>query len=161
MLCERIASQSEVIRAILLEDSPRSILPSSNLPLKSTAFKHKNNWCVSESHLGVLTPPGSPTDCTAYHLACRYDSPGVLRVLAAAVNVPPELKARTPAHAKQLGWHVEFESRVAQGCDMQARNKAGQTGWEWAEQVGSTAVRRCLCLAFPLPFALCFHCLRG
>ena len=28
---------------------------------------------------------------------------------------PPDLKARTPAHAKQLGWYVEFESRVTQG----------------------------------------------
>ena len=27
---------------------------------------------------------------------------------------PPELKVRTPAHAKQLGWYVEFESRVTQ-----------------------------------------------
>ena len=24
----------------------------------------------------------------------------------------PELKVRTPAHTKQLGWYVEFESRV-------------------------------------------------
>ena len=28
---------------------------------------------------------------------------------------PPELKVRTPAHTKQLGWYVEFESRVTQG----------------------------------------------
>ena len=27
---------------------------------------------------------------------------------------PPELKVRTPAHAKHLGWHLEFESRVTQ-----------------------------------------------
>ena len=26
--------------------------------------------------------------------------------------VPPELKVRTPAHTKNLGWYVEFESRV-------------------------------------------------
>ena len=25
---------------------------------------------------------------------------------------PPELKVRTPAHTKQLGWYLEFESRV-------------------------------------------------
>ena len=30
---------------------------------------------------------------------------------------PPERKIRTPAHAKQLGWHVEFESRVAQATE--------------------------------------------
>ena len=30
---------------------------------------------------------------------------------------PPELKVRTPAHTKQLGWYVEFESRVAQGTE--------------------------------------------
>ena len=28
---------------------------------------------------------------------------------------PPELKARGPAHTKQLGWYAEFESRVMQG----------------------------------------------
>ena len=27
---------------------------------------------------------------------------------------PPELKVRTPVHTKQLGWYVEFESRVTQ-----------------------------------------------
>ena len=27
---------------------------------------------------------------------------------------PPELKLSTPAHAKQLGWYLEFESRVTQ-----------------------------------------------
>ena len=26
---------------------------------------------------------------------------------------PPEPKVRTPAHAKNLGWHVEFKSRAA------------------------------------------------
>ena len=28
------------------------------------------------------------------------------------LSCPPELKVSTPAHTKQLGWHVEFESRV-------------------------------------------------
>ena len=32
-----------------------------------------------------------------------------------AVCCPPELRVRTPAHAKQLGWYVEFESRVTRG----------------------------------------------
>ena len=32
-------------------------------------------------------------------------------VVPAAV-CPPELKVRTPAHTKQLGWYVEFEFRV-------------------------------------------------
>ena len=29
-------------------------------------------------------------------------------------HCPPELKVRTPAHTKQLGWYVELESRVTQ-----------------------------------------------
>ena len=37
---------------------------------------------------------------------------------------PPELKDRTPAHATQLGWCVEFGSRVTQG----PRDPVGQTG---------------------------------
>ena len=30
--------------------------------------------------------------------------------------VPRNSKVRTPAHAKQLGWHVQFAFRVAQVC---------------------------------------------
>ena len=26
--------------------------------------------------------------------------------------IPPELKVRTPAHTKHMGWYLEFESRV-------------------------------------------------
>ena len=37
------------------------------------------------------------------------------RVLEACVP-PPELKVRTPAHTKQPGWYLEFESRVTHRC---------------------------------------------
>ena len=39
--------------------------------------------------------------------------------------IPPELKARTPAHTKQLGWYVEFGSRVTQVLGRPARDHDG------------------------------------
>ena len=45
------------------------------------------------------------------------DQEGDGAVLESAV-CPPELKVRAPAHAKQLGWHVEFESRVTQALKL-------------------------------------------
>ena len=35
-------------------------------------------------------------------------------MIARAEVCPPELKVSSPAHTKQLGWYVEFESRVTQ-----------------------------------------------
>ena len=38
----------------------------------------------------------------------------LLGFAAAALVCPPELKVRTPAYAKNLGWYLEFEFRVTQ-----------------------------------------------
>ena len=36
----------------------------------------------------------------------------MIRDVFKSASCPLELKFRTPAHTKHLGWHVEFESRV-------------------------------------------------
>ena len=44
------------------------------------------------------------------------DTAGAVGQAADGQACPPELKVRTPAHAKHRGWCVEFESRVTQGA---------------------------------------------
>ena len=50
--------------------------------------------------------------------------------------LPPELKVRTPAHAEQLGWHVEFEFRVTQTWVIQVPRPAGGHMWTIVQHDG-------------------------
>ena len=65
----------------------------------------------------------------------------VMKETAVALQTvcPPELKVRTPAHAKQLGRYVEFESRLTQVTAAVEEAKVekqqiqvGQEGWHFA-----------------------------
>ena len=49
----------------------------------------------------------------------------------------PELKVRTPAHTKQLGWYVEFESRVT--------HVHGTTGFPFAASCGEVDGLNAVC----------------
>ena len=87
---ERIASNFVVIRAIVLEDSPRgggsrtgqaSSVKSSKS--ESMALLKLSKFCGAFAHKGSPTAPAGSTN----------ENP----------VCPPELKLRTLAHAKQLG----------------------------------------------------------
>ena len=55
-------------------------------------------------------PPMASVEASPQNHGCWSSSAQDSRL--AGSLCPPELKVRTPAHTKQLGWYVEFESRV-------------------------------------------------
>ena len=83
-------------------------LGSGMLALTAAEKVGRSRCVVQTSNSGhqLLLPPANW--CPIF--ASRTTQGGGAR--RAAEGMSPELKVRTPAHTKQLGWHVEFESRV-------------------------------------------------
>ena len=76
-------------------------------------------------------------------LAVLFDDGLLQRGVDLAGLCPPELKVRTPAHTKQPGWCVQFESRVAKSGPHHP-DRLGEVGRARSEHAQSEVIRAIL-----------------
>ena len=83
----------------------------TGLVINSAELVDLTELAYGDRFRGMIPSAGGCDETCRLFLYRRQVTPADLVSLQVC---PPDLKVRTPAHTKQLGWYVEFESRVTQ-----------------------------------------------